>query len=290
MSLRARVCALLLAGLCQQAALVAQDAARPRLHIIGASVSGGFTDGPLFGAEKQGESVSLLRLLSAWCGDEAKVSTHPPMAMWGLFRDPDKIGRDELRLAARRRPDAVVAVDFLFWFAYGYVRGDPEVQRPARFERGLSLLDELEVPMVVGDLPDMRGAAARMLNERQIPSPAMLTRLNARLAAWSKARGDVTIAPVARLLRELKTSGGALPLADGPFAAPPGALLQQDRLHATRLGMALLAFRLQGTLQRQFPATSPLRARAWTFEQFVEAAGAAVELKDLRAGAAEKRR
>lgn len=290
MSVSASVRALLLVGLSLQTALVAQDAARPRLHIIGASVSGGFTDGPLFGAEEQGESVSLLRLLSAWCGDAAKVSMHPPMAMWGLFRDPDKIGRDELRLAARRRPDAVVAVDFLFWFAYGYVRGDPEIERPARFERGLSLLDELEVPLVVGDLPDMRGAAARMLNGRQIPSPAMLARLNARLAAWSKARGDVVIAPVARLIRELKTSGGALPLADRPFRAPQGALLQQDRLHATRLGMALLAFRLQGALQRLFPADSPLRARAWTLESFVEAAGAADELEDLRAGAAEKRR
>ena len=50
------------------AAVCAQEAtvvAPQRVHILGASVSGGFVDGPLFGAEKQSESVSLHRLCDA---------------------------------------------------------------------------------------------------------------------------------------------------------------------------------------------------------------------------------
>ena len=62
--------------------LSAQDAAvaPERIHIIGASVSGGFVDGPLFGAEEKGDSVSLHRVLKKWCDGEVKVTTHPPVS------------------------------------------------------------------------------------------------------------------------------------------------------------------------------------------------------------------
>ncbi|HEB53472.1 MAG TPA: hypothetical protein ENI87_09485, partial [bacterium] len=42
---------------------VAQQEAPARIHVIGASVSGGFEDGPLFGAEEQGDSIPLQKLL-----------------------------------------------------------------------------------------------------------------------------------------------------------------------------------------------------------------------------------
>lgn len=267
--------------------LSAQDAAvaPERIHIIGASVSGGFVDGPLFGAEEKGDSVSLHRVLKKWCDGEVKVTTHPPMQMWSLFRDPVEIGGQELALATRRKPDAVVAVDFLFWFAYGYVGRDPERQRPDRFEQGLALLDQLKVPLIVGDLPDMRGAATRMLRPRQIPSVEMLEKLNARLVAWAKQRGDVAVVPLSKLIKGLRADGVALPLADGALRTEPLALLQADRLHATRLGMAYLTFRLQRQLQHLFPKAHELHGHEWSFEQLVEAAGAEEELDELRAKA-----
>ena len=194
-----------------------------RIHIIGASVSGGFTDGPMFGAKAPGESVSLHRLLKRWCDGDAKVTTHPPIEMWMLFRDPAKTGQKEVLMAKRRKPDAVVAIDFLFWFVYGYVSGDPEAQRAAGLERGLALLDQLEVPLMVGDLPDMRGAANRMLKARQIPSVVVLERLNRRLRSWADERGDVTLVPLAALVKELKHEGSELPLKTGALRTPPAA-------------------------------------------------------------------
>ncbi len=260
-----------------------------RIHIIGASVSGGFTDGPMFGAKAPGESVSLHRLLKRWCDGDAKVTTHPPIEMWMLFRDPAKTGQKEVLMAKRRKPDAVVAIDFLFWFVYGYVSGDPEAQRAAGLERGLALLDQLEVPLMVGDLPDMRGAANRMLKARQIPSVQVLKRLNRRLRSWAEQRGDVTLVPLAALVKELKHEGSELPLKTGALRTPPAALLQSDRLHATRLGMAFLVFRMQAALQGLFDLGHALHGQRWSFEEFVEAAGAEEELEDLQQRLASRR-
>jgi len=270
--------------LCFAAPLAAQDesVAPERIHIIGASVSGGFMDGPMFGAKEKGESVSLHRMLKRWCDGEVKVTTHPPMEMWMLFRDPVKTGGKEIAVAKRRKPDAVVAIDFPFWFAYGYVRGDQAEARARRFEQGLALLDELKMPIVVGDLPDMTGAAQRMLNPRQIPSKQTLKLLNARLAEWVKQRENVQLVRLSGLVKELKVDGVELPLAAGKLRTEPAALLQEDKLHATRLGMAMLTFRMQDALQHLFPKAHALHGHAWTFEQFVEAAGAEEELEGLQ--------
>ena len=266
------------------------DAAKApeRIHIIGASVSGGFEDGPLFGASQQGDSVTLQQLLKRWCGSEVKVTTHAPMEMWNLFTDPKGIGEKEVDMALRRQPDLVLAVDFPFWFAYGYVRGDEREARKALLEVGLAYLSRFEVPVVIGDLPDMTGAATRMLNPRQIPSPEVLEELNARLAAFAAEREHVTLVPLAAIVKQMKVDGIALPLADGPLVTAPGAMLQEDRLHATRLGMAMLVHELQDALRERFPAGHALHDRRWTFEQFVEAAGAGGELDLLREAAAGK--
>ncbi|MCK5943966.1 MAG: hypothetical protein KAI24_18420 [Planctomycetes bacterium] len=266
----------------------AEVAAPRRVHIVGASVSGGFKDGPLFGAKEPGDSVTLHRMLKRWCADEAKVTTHPPLEMWNLFRDPVGIGKKQIALARRRQADLLVAVDFPFWFAYGYVRGDAAKARAARLARGLELLDELRVPVVVGDLPDMRGAAVRMLKPRQIPKPEVLAQLNAQLKRWADEREHVTLVPLAGLVDELKVAGVELPLAGGPLRTAPAALLQEDRLHATRLGVALLTFRLQDALRSQFPDGHALRQQQWPFERFVEAAAAEVELESLQERARAK--
>ncbi|MCB9877291.1 MAG: hypothetical protein H6835_06775 [Planctomycetes bacterium] len=254
-----------------------------RIHIIGASVSGGFEDGPLFGAEKQGDSVPLQQLLKKWCGEHCRVTTHAPMEMWKLFEDPLGVGDKEVVMARRRKPDVVLAIDFLFWFSYGYVRGDEAEARAALLQQGLALLNQLEVPLVIGDLPDMKGAATRMLSPRQVPSAEQLRQLNATIAAFDRERDDVTTLPLAAFVSEMRDKGVVLPLAAGPLQLAPLALQQEDRLHATRLGMAVLGFRMQDTLRSLFPEGHALHDQQWTFEQWVEAAGADGELELLRA-------
>jgi hypothetical protein len=83
----------------------------------------------------------------------------------------------------------------------------------------------------------------------------------------------------------MKSTGATLPLAAGPLRTAPGALLQGDRLHATRLGMALLGHSLQEPLRALLPADHELRKQQSTFEQFVEAAGAEADLEAVQAAA-----
>ncbi|MBX3461613.1 MAG: hypothetical protein KF830_00440 [Planctomycetes bacterium] len=275
------------------AALPAQDAAPVpaslRVRVIGASVSGGFRDGPMFGAEEQGDSVTMQHVLRRWAGEHAVVSTHSTVDMLAMFTDPLRIGREQIAGVRKAKADLVVAVDFPFWFAYGYVDGDEAAARKERLAAGLALLGDLSMPVLIGDLPDMTGAARRMLNPRQIPPPELLAALNAQLAEFVAAHEHVRLLPLAGAVKAMRDEGVTLPLERGGLATAPGALQQGDRLHANRLGMAYLGWLLQPALRQMFPAEHPLRAQQWTFERFVEAAGAEGDLELQRAAAARAR-
>jgi hypothetical protein len=264
----------------------AKAASLPRLHVIGASVSGGFRDGPMTGAEVVGETVSLQQVLKAWCGEHARATTHATMQMMAMFTNPLQIGAQQVAGAQKAEAVGVLAVDFAFWFANGYVPGDDEAKaRGDLLARGLELLDGLRGPIVLGDLPDMTGASPRMLKPAQIPGVALQATLNAQIAAFAKARPNVRLLPLATLMRQLQTDGVDLPLASGPVRAQPGALLQGDQLHANRLGMAYLGWVLQPTLRSLFAAEHSLAKQEWTFEQFVGACGAEDDLAAVQAAA-----
>lgn len=264
-----------------------ESAPKPqRVHIVGASVSGGFKDSPLTGAKEPCDTVPLQQLIKKWCGDDGKVTAHNATKMLAMFTAPRKLGEEQIQSAKKQKPDVLLAIDFAFWFAYGHVGADEQKARTELLAEGLGLLAGIDTPILLGDLPDMRGAAARMLSPRQIPKPELLAKLNEQLAAWAKEHANVRIVPLAAAVRTMKETGVVLPLASGPLQTPPGALLQEDRLHATRLGMAYLGHVLQEPLAAAFPDGHPLRTRRWTFEQFVEAAGAESDLEAVRAAAA----
>lgn len=272
---------LLIPVLAVPATLSAQEAPK-HIHIIGASVSGGFEDGPLFGAKETGDSVPMHHMLKRWSGGEVKVTTHPPMEMCYTFSNPLKIGKKQIDGCKRCKADMVVAVDFPFWFAYGYVQKPEAEQRMKRLETCLEYLASLKVPVVIGDLPNMKGAARRMVNPKQIPSEEMLKALNARLKKFADENDKITIVPMAQIVKQLKHEGVDLPLKGGALKTAPCALLQGDQLHATRLGMALLSFQLQDALRQHFPKKHALHQQKWTFEEFVDAAGADEELEELQ--------
>lgn len=291
---------LLLAAACAQTAPpapapAAPAAAPPKVYVIGASVSGGFEDGPLTGASEPGDSVPLQTVLRAWLQPiDGEVEAFSPMAMQGMFMNPAVIGAREVKAARNAEPDLVVGVDFAFWFGYGRVEGGDERQfRLHKLDGGLQLLAGIDGELILGDFPDMTGAAARMLAPSWVPAPAVLQALNERLAAWAQQHQGkpgqsgpkVHLFPLAQLVRQMKTEGVALPLQAGELKTPPGALLQGDRLHATRLGMAFLGYCLQQFVQAEFAADSPLRRRQRTFDEFVAAVGAEGEVELLRAKA-----
>jgi hypothetical protein len=254
----------------------------PRIEILGASVSAGYVDLRLGSNGESNDTVPLLRVLRhIWPRDAATMGTRANIAM---FRDPLGFGERQLRQALRSPPDLVVAVDFMFWFGYGSVpRGDRG--REARLqlqESGLELLDGLQCPIILGDYPDMTGADARILHPRMIPDQESLKELNRRLRAWAAERPGVQVFPLAQWVEQLVNEGYPLPLEKGPLQTPPLFLLQSDKLHATRLGMALLGYQVQAFVRRALPDDHSLVRDTVSLDSIITAIGAEGALEGLK--------
>lgn len=257
-----------------------------RLEIVGASVSAGFVDGVLTGGDSGNETVPLQTVVKGWFGElDAQVQSRADAMM---FLDAERSGTRQLERAARQKPAVVLAVDFLFWFAYGNVEAGPDAQAAARMERlkkGLALLDALPCPILVSDLPDMTGASPRMLRPSMIPAPGDLEAMNAAIRAWAAERPRVRVFDLAATVQSLKETGVSLRVGDHEVPTGPGALMQKDLLHANRLGVAYLVHRLQPLVREMLPELARKGLPERTLPEFCEYAGATVALEDLEAEA-----
>lgn len=262
----------------------AGSSAEVRIEILGASVSAGFVDSPMTGGSRDNASAPLLVPFRRWLEDaEAQVKSRADALM---FLDPVAKGRLQVDRALRAKPGVVVAADFLFWYGYGAIEATMEEEaeaRVARLRTGLETLDRLPCPIVVGDFPDMRGADLRMLRPGQIPSPAALVALNAEVNAWAKSRPRVRVFGLAQLVAQMKEKGVGLPAGDYEVATKPMALLQKDRLHANRLGVAYLAFVLHQEVRAAVAEDDRERIPEATFVSFCAYAGAEEDLAEQQA-------
>ena len=163
--------ALLLSG-CAELFLSAEERARrrealamvERVGVLGASLSAGF-----------GTGRTLADILDAAIRPRHEViDASDPF----FFRDPAAAGQRSAALLGERMATCVVALDYLFWFVHGKKTGE---RRKADLEEGLCRIEALGCPVFLGDLPDMRGAAADMLPRESIPPPEELAALNARI-------------------------------------------------------------------------------------------------------------
>lgn len=162
------------------------DPPRAPIAVLGASMSGGFDLVRTYRAQIDLSHIVRASLLGA----DVEVTS---FANVFLFTDPVTLGAQQASKAREMAPGLVLALDFPFWFGYG--GGMDEEGRLALLERGLALLEGFDVPVVVGDFPDMRAATQvasaygfPMLRAGQVPTPQGLERLNARLREWAGAK------------------------------------------------------------------------------------------------------
>ena len=224
-----------------------------RVAIIGASVSSGFVDITDTKVRPPNSSFSLKQVLrKLWPSSEVRIRDATGSLGMAMFLEPLKYGERQIKLLQRRKPQLVIGVDFVFWFGYG-PHGYGEAGQKRRLElqqKGLSLLERLDTKILLGDYPDMTGAAARMLPPHFVPKPETQKKLNERLHAWAKERNNVLVFPLSKFVHEAKTKNQVLPYGDQELSVPKFYLLQSDRLHATRLGMAILIHRLGDELPK----------------------------------------
>jgi hypothetical protein len=209
-----------------------------RVAVAGASISAGFGLDPAADAfSGQASRVQLAQVVEA-----SLAAPHEPVhngASMLFFTAPEATAKRALQGARDAKASAFVALDYLFWMGYG---AGTDTARRERLEAGLKLLEGFEGPILLGDLPDFRGAEVNplFLPPAAIPAPETLAALNARIAEWAKARSNVVVVPLAETMRKL--------LADEPFDVrgnrfEKGArarLLQADHLHTTLEGTCAL--------------------------------------------------
>lgn len=254
----------------------------PRIDVLGASVSAGYVDLRIPDTGIPNDTVPLFRVLRhVWPAETATVTNRADIAM---FANPERFGGGQVIKTQRNQPDLVVAVDFMFWFGYGNAsRGETgRAERLALQSKAFEILDDLRCPIILGDYPDMDGASARMLSPRMIPDESTLAELNARLRAWADERPTVHLFPLARWVRRMKEEGVTLPLQAGPVQSPPLYLLQGDKLHATRLGVTLLAYEVQEMAKELMPTGHQLNGDPVSLDHLIEAAGAQPDLEGIK--------
>jgi len=212
--------------------------------MIGASVTAGFT-----ASEPLGGTNTPLYSLSRYV-DAALMVPHEPVRNLGnafFFFQPQLFAQQQLTQALTNRPTLIIGMDFLFWFCYG--EGSTDEERLQRFDQGLKLLEKVDCPLVVGDIPDASDAVNRMLQPEQMPSLKAIAAANLRLKEWAAGRRQVVIVGLSEFMRNV-LANRAITIRD--FVLPDGQtriLLQEDKLHSSPPGCAVLALAVLNAFQ-----------------------------------------
>lgn len=239
MGIRALAAFLVAASYCVHPELVAADAPDAgifsRVMVIGASASAGFVSSPTSNGPVAGQ-LQLNRYL-----DAALLMPHqkvPNYANVLLFLQPEATARRELAQALPANPSLLIGPDFLFWFCYGSV--GPNETRASRLETGLQLLEAVSCPLLIGNIPDASGADPNMLPRDYIPTKAEMDAANRRIRDWAAKHKNVMVVDLAKLMGAA-AANQALNVHGNKWAAGASrALLQDDGLHPTPAGCAML--------------------------------------------------
>ena len=250
------------------AAAAPAAAAKPlRIAVIGASASAGF--GCVM-REQRGDGdyalgFRLIDMIRLACPELEIVSTD--MSSGFFFLAPVKNGATAATRAADFRPDCVIALDFLFWYCYGDDspnggRLTDEAERLEKLERGLKELERFDVPVLVGDLPDMSPAVGKMLSTAQMPEKATLAKANARFREWAKGRDNVRVVPLAEMQRQLMDERSLEIRGVRLESTKEQPLLQRDQLHPAPAGLAGLACAIAAEMKEALAAEADRAAHA----------------------------
>ena len=215
-----------------------------RVAVTGASVTAGFglTTPPIEG-DLGAYPINMMHIV------EGMINVpHEEVAYFGdlvFFRRPDANGKLLIEQLKEYNPSLIVALDFLFWYAYGGTGDASDIvqYRKDKFERGLAHLDKLDALIILGDLPDMHKAIGGMLSQRHVPSVETINALNVRLREWAKGRPNVFLVDSHRIVENLMNDS-ELHVFDQTWpAGSQSKLLQPDMLHPTfegTVGISLL--------------------------------------------------
>ncbi len=272
---------------------------RPQIQILGASLSAG-TSLSSFGVKGKPayryETIGLAAVIGAGYPN-AKPAVSDCSDTW-FFQQPISKGKRQIATIAKGSDGILLAIDLPFWYGYGKppkdLDGDEEDVVEWRLEQQQSgfailetLLDRFDGIVVLGDYPDMHGANPMMLPKSMIPEVDTQAELNARLGAWAEGHDRVRIFPLAATLVQIRAKARTVTVHDQRYQVKLKHLLQVDKLHPTRLGVAILMVDLFGWMQTNLPATLRERPTELSLSEAVDRCKAGPILATIGARASQ---
>jgi hypothetical protein len=211
-----------------------------RVAVTGASVTAGWgLKTPPIKGDFGGYPISLKHIVDAMI-----LTPHEEVAYFGnrmFFARPVAYGKELVDEITTYDPTLIIAIDFLFWYAYGNVGVDGEEHRIARFKEGLSILEKIQSPLIVGDIPDVHKAIGKVLSASYVPTVETIQKVNHLLRSWAKMHPNVTVVDIHTLFMALLDD---MSVATHLYTWPAGSqerLLQRDMLHTTFEGTVALS-------------------------------------------------
>ena len=205
-----------------------------RVVVTGASVTAGYgvTTPPIAG-DLGAYQVTMQHIMEGMI-----TSEHEEVMIFGdlmFFQHSKENATAYIEQIKEYKPSLVIGVDFLFWFGHGTPPTDCDVPtyRMEKLNFALNLLEKLNVPVVIGNLPDVRNAIGKMLSNNQVPSKELLVQMNKRIHSWGTEHENVSIIDVFTLWNKLLHDEEIVLVEHTWPAGSREKLLQKDMLHTT---------------------------------------------------------
>jgi len=206
-----------------------------RVAVTGASVTAGYgLITPPIKGNFGGYPINLKHIVDAMI-----LAPHEEVAYFGdsmFFAHPVVSGKEIIEKISAYDPTLIIAVDYLFWFAYGDVGLSGEEYRIKKFNEGLSCLENVKSDLLIGNIPDVHKAIGRVLSASHVPTVETIQKMNRMLNSWVLLHQNVTVLDVYTLYGALLNDAA---IKTDTFTWPAGSqekLLQKDMLHMTLEG------------------------------------------------------
>lgn len=228
------------------------------VHVIGASASAGFS----FETTAKHPMVRYLNVMVK--GEHAAFRSN---ASELFFLSADRTGSSQIDEADTKKATIVVGIDYLFWFGYGLFKNEDD--RLVSLARGIELLEMLDCPVIVSELPDMSPAIGIMLRKEQVPQKETFIKLNTKIRDWAAKRKNIILVNLPDLLDRLR-NGDEVEIRGNKWEkGSTQKLLQSDHLHPTPEGTAVLALLAMDALVKN-RSDIPESSIEWDVKKIVE--------------------
>ena len=213
-----------------------------RIAITGASVTAGMgLKTPPISSDLGGYPMNFQHVVEGMLEIEPEAIGFFADVMF--FRSSRKNATEYVQKIVEFKPTIVFGIDFLFWFGYGMAPDDVDEDeyRMEKLNFGLDLLELIDAPIIVGDLPDMHAAIGYMLRDGQVPSVPTISKLNERIHKWAEEHKNVQVISVYELGKHILGNEEFTILEHTWPAGSRARLMQGDLLHTTLEGTTAAA-------------------------------------------------